>query len=137
MTDPVQPSPDPDAAAAPSASPEAREQGAVAAEREAVSTGDRVSVRRAPRYPRFIVLGAGLGAIVTFVLTASFPIDESVGFGPLFGYFLLFGVPAGAALGGIVAVVLDVIATRRAKQFDAERTTVDAEPEELEGELED
>lgn len=98
---------------------------------------DRVTVRRAPRYPRFIILGAGLGAVVTFILTALFPVDPQVGFAALLGYFMLFGVPAGAALGGTFAIVLDAIATRRAKQLTAERTTVDAPDEPLEGDLED
>ncbi len=97
----------------------------------------RVSVRRAPRYPRFIILGAGLGAVVTFILTASYPVDPEVGFGALFGYFLLFGIPAGAALGGTFAIVLDAVATRRAKQLTAERTAVDAPDVALEGDLED
>ena len=120
MTD-AQPQPDP------SAEPPSR---------TSTSTSS-VTVRRAPRYPRFIILGAGLGAVITFILTALYPVDPNVGFGALFGYFALFGVSAGAALGGGVAVLLDVLATRRAKKFDAEHTTVDALPEDVEGDLED
>ncbi|MBC7723312.1 MAG: hypothetical protein H7146_00975 [Burkholderiaceae bacterium] len=97
----------------------------------------RVTVRRAPKYPRFIILGAGLGAIITYIGTAALPVDPEVGFAALFGYFALIGVPVGAALGAIAAIVLDAIATRRAKEFDAERTTVDAPAEDLEGDLED
>ncbi|MFP7761518.1 hypothetical protein [Marisediminicola sp. LYQ134] len=102
-----------------------------------VTSEDRVSVRRAPRYPRFIVLGAGLAAIVTFIVTGLFPTDPLVGFGALFGYFALITVPAGALLGGLVAIILDAVASKRAKELTAERTTVDAEPEEVEGDLED
>ncbi|MBC7402237.1 MAG: hypothetical protein H7279_03525, partial [Microbacteriaceae bacterium] len=61
-----------------------------------------VTVRRIPRYSRFLIIGAGLGAAATFILTASFPSDPKVGFGALFGYFLLFGVPAGAVIGAVV-----------------------------------
>lgn len=96
----------------------------------------RVTVRRAPRYPRFIILGAGLGAVITFIGTAALPVDPSVGFAALFGYFALIGVPLGAALGATFAIVLDAVATRRARQFDAEHTTVDAVPEDVEGDLE-
>jgi len=84
-----------------------------------------VTVRRIPRYSRFLIIGAGLGAAATFILTASFPSDPKVGFGALFGYFLLFGVPAGAVIGAVVAILLDIGLTRRARTGLAERTTVD------------
>ena len=94
-------------------------------------------MRRAPRIGRFVVLGGGLGAITTFILTALYPIDPLVGFGALLGYVLLFGVPIGAAVGAVFAILFDVIATRRARQLDAERESVDVPDEELEGQLED
>jgi hypothetical protein len=87
-----------------------------------------VTVRRIPRYSRFLIIGAGLGAVVTFILTASFPSDPKVGFGALFGYFILFGVPAGAVIGAVVAILLDIGLTRRARTGMAERTTVDPLP---------
>jgi len=87
-----------------------------------------VTVRRIPRYSRFLIIGAGLGAAATFILTASFPSDPKVGFGALFGYFLLFGVPAGAVIGAVVAILLDIGLTRRARTGIAERTTVDPLP---------
>ena len=92
-----------------------------------------VSIRRVPKYPRFIILGGGLGAIVTFILTASFPSDPTIGFGALFGYFLIFGVPIGIVLGGLLAIGLDLAWRRRAREAIAAHTTVDALP--YEGEL--
>ena len=92
-----------------------------------------VSIRRVPKYPRFIILGGGLGAIVTFILTASFPSDPTIGFGALFGYFLIFGVPVGIVLGGLLAIGLDLAWRRRAREAVAAHTTVDALP--YEGEL--
>ena len=59
-----------------------------------------MSVRRAPRVSRFLVLGAGLGAVVAFILTAVFEVDPDVGFGASFGYFALYGIPIGLVLGG-------------------------------------
>lgn len=97
------------------------------------TTEASVSVRRAPRYPRFLVVGGGLGALVTFIVTSLYPADERVGFGPLLGFLLLLGIPAGAALAGLVAIVLDAVATRRAKSLRAEHTTVDAAPEAVDG----
>jgi hypothetical protein len=88
-----------------------------------------VRIRRVPKYGRFIALGGGLGAIITFVLTASFPVDPNVGFWPLFGYFALFGVSAGVVLGAGIALVLDRWASKRSKAAVAALETVrQAEP---------
>jgi len=92
------------------------------------SVETEVTVRRIPRYSRFLIIGAGLGAVITFILTASFPSDPKVGFGALFGYFLLFGMPAGVVIGAVVAILLDVGLNRRARTVMAERTTVDPLP---------
>ena len=87
-----------------------------------------VTVRRIPKYSRFLIVGAGLGAIATFILTASFPSDPAVGFGALFGYFLIFGVPLGVAVGALVAIVLDLALRRSARRVTAERTIVEPLP---------
>ena len=89
-----------------------------------------VIVRRIPRYSRFLIIGAGVGAVATFILTASFPSDPQVGFGALFGYFLIFGVPTGVVLGAVVAIALDAGLKRRARGAMAERTMVDPLPDE-------
>ena len=89
------------------------------------TTKTEVTIRRAPKFPVFLILGGALGAIVTLVLTMSQPADLNIGYPTLFGYFLLFGLPAGVVLGALVAILLDVIARRTAKTVTAERTTVD------------
>lgn len=94
-----------------------------------------VTVRRAPKYPVFLILGAVVGLLVTLILTSLYPVDPDVGFGALFGYLSIYGVPAGVLVGALIAIVLDVISTRRARVVRAEQTTVDPLP--LEGELED
>ena len=96
---------------------------------EGTTVKTEASIRRAPRVPVFLILGALVGFIVTLALTASFPSDPAVGFPATFGYFLLYGVPAGIVLGAIVAVVLDRVSARRAKQVTFELTTVDPLPE--------
>jgi hypothetical protein len=99
---------------------------------QSVSEGE-VRIRRAPRYATFIILGGALGAIVTLILTMSQPADPNVGYGALLGYFLLYGIPAGVALGAVVALILDGVSRRRARTVKAEHTVVDAPP--IEGEL--
>ena len=93
-----------------------------------------VSIRRAPKYGAFMIVGGGLGAIATFILTMSFPVDPSVGFGALFGYFSLFGIPAGVAVGALVALIADRSSRRRATAGTAEHEI--SEPEAYEGTLE-
>lgn len=89
------------------------------------TTKTEVTIRRAPKYPIFLILGGALGSIVTLVLTMLQPADPNVGYAALFGYFLLYGLPAGVLLGALVAIVLDAISRRTAKRGVAERTTVD------------
>ena len=120
----------PDAARPASVQPEPPQPGAAQPGPAQTTVETEVTVRRIPRYSRFLIIGAGLGAVATFILTASFPSDPKVGFGALFGYFLLFGVPAGAVIGAVVAILLDIGLTRRARTGLAERTTVDPLPNE-------
>ena len=97
------------------------------------STATEVTIRRAPKVPIFLILGGALGSIVTLVLTMTQKADPNVGYAASFGYFLLYGLPAGVLLGAIVALVLDFVSRRRARAATAEVTAVEAPP--LEGEL--
>jgi len=86
------------------------------------TTQTEVTIRRAPKYPTFLILGGAIGATVTLMLTMLQPADPNVGYAALFGYFLLYGLPAGVLLGALVALVLDVISRRTAKTAAAEVT---------------
>ena len=94
-----------------------------------------VQIRRAPKYSAFIIVGGGIGAVITFILTAIFPVDPLVGFGALFGYFALYGVTAGVVVGALLALLVDRVMLRRAKDATVELTVVEAPP--VEGEIED
>lgn len=75
----------------------------------------RARIRRAPKFSVFLVIGAVVGIFVSLVLTASFPIDPTVGFGATFGYFAIYGFVGGLLLGSIVALVFDRVLSRRAR----------------------
>jgi hypothetical protein len=81
-----------------------------------------VRIRRAPKFSVFLVLGALVGILVSLVLTASYPIDPKVGFGPTFGYFAIYGFVAGLLVGAIVALIFDRVLSHRARTV---RVTVD------------
>ena len=97
---------------------------------------DQMSIRRAPKFPAFMIVGGGVGAIVTLALTGLFPVDPSVGFGALFGYLSLFGISGGVLLGALLAIVLDRRATKRAKTVSVEIETVGEADAEAEAEVE-
>jgi hypothetical protein len=126
-------------------SPDAPEQpvvgdgprGDAAEEAEGTATHDEVTVRRAPKFSVFLLTGGALGVLVSFILTSLFPFDPSAGVASTYGYFALWGVTFGAALGAVVAIVVDRVSLRRARTLQAERRRVDApEPPAVEGELE-
>lgn len=83
-----------------------------------------VKIRRAPKIGAFLVVGGLVGALVTLALTAQFPVDPSVGFVPLFGYFSLFGIPSGVLIGALVALVVDRRSRKRGREVAAARESV-------------
>jgi len=72
----------------------------------------RARIRRAPKFSVFLVIGAVVGIFVSLILTASYPIDPTVGFGATFGYFAIYGFVGGLLLGSIVALIFDRVLSR-------------------------
>jgi hypothetical protein len=92
---------------------------------DSTPTETQVTIRRAPKVPVFLILGGALGATVTLILTMLQPADPNIGYPTLFGYFLLFGLPAGVLLGALVAIVLDIVSRRSVRTVTAEVTRID------------
>ena len=88
-----------------------------------MSAPDRraVRVRRSPRIGVFLTLGVLVGGIVAVLITLLTPADGQYPTSQVLGFMVLICAPVGAALGGLVAVALDAIATRRARVLEAER----------------
>ena len=80
-----------------------------------------VRVRRSPRIGVFLLLGAALGVLVAIVAVNVTPDSGDISTGQAIGFLSLLLAPLGALLAGVVAIVLDRIAERRARTVEAER----------------
>ncbi|RKT31809.1 hypothetical protein DEU34_2885 [Microbacterium sp. AG1240] len=85
---------------------------------------ETVTVRRAPKYSVFLVAGAALGIVIAMILTLAFsrPAETSqytgIEYAPMqvFGFIALICVPAGIAIGGVVALLFDRTVGRRTRE---------------------
>lgn len=89
----------------------------------------QVTVRRAPKYVPFLILGALVGAAVAAFLAYGLPGDESWDRNAVFGFFLTPCAAGGAVLGAIAALILDRLSVRRAKHAVVE-SVPDEDPNE-------
>lgn len=79
---------------------------------------EQVTIRRSPKYLIFLIAGAILGIVVALILGLSIPEEQRTA-KPLVTFMVAFLGGAGAALGIIVAVILDRIFVARAKSVEA------------------
>ena len=86
-----------------------------------------VRVRRSPKVGVFLALGAVAGALVALVFIAISPADPQVPTPQALGFLILLLAPVGALVGGGVAVVIDAVGERRAREVQAERLGPDTE----------
>lgn len=88
------------------------------------------TVRRVPRYGVFMAIGVVLGIIAAGILTMvgsyepSTTLDVVYPPGQVFGFALLWTVPIGIALGGLVAIVLERIARRHDRVVRVDHETI-------------
>ncbi|WP_243229055.1 potassium transporter Trk [Microbacterium sp. CIAB417] len=92
------------------------------------------TVRRVPRFGVFMGLGIVLGVIAAGIVTmvGSYEESEALGIvyppGQVFGFALLWTVPIGLALGGVVALVLERVARRHDRVVRVDHETVTGDP---------
>ena len=80
----------------------------------------QVRVRRAPKIGVFLLIGAVLGALVAIVAVNVTPPDPTVPKIQAIGFLVLLLAPVGALVVGVLALVLDRIAERRARTVEVE-----------------
>ena len=83
-----------------------------------------ITIRRAPRFVPFMVLGGLLGIIVAAFVAYGLPGDPSFDANSVFGFFLVAFAAAGVILASIVALLLDRLSIRR-----TERAVVESLPD--------
>jgi hypothetical protein len=94
-----------------------------------------ISVRRAPRYVPFLILGGIVGIAAAAVIAYALPGDASYDRGAVFGFFMVLCGAGGVILGAIAALVLDRLSVKRAQHAvveaapEAEQALPDAEPD--------
>ena len=74
-----------------------------------------VTVRRAPRYVPFLILGGIVGVAVAAVVAFAVPGSPSYDAGSVFGFFMILFAAGGALLGAAAALILDRLSVRRAQ----------------------
>lgn len=90
-------------------------------------------VRRSPRYAIFIVVGAALGILAALVLTFAFGDGDATSSSTnvtysasqVFGFVCLVCIPAGIAVGAVVALLLDRRFSRRTRAVRIDHERVD------------
>ncbi|HEY0373559.1 MAG TPA: potassium transporter Trk [Amnibacterium sp.] len=87
-----------------------------------------VRVRRSPKVGVFLTAGVLLGAAVGVLIALLTPEDGQYPTSQVLGFLVLLCAPIGAALGGLVAIVLDAVASRRTRLLEAERVEEGVRP---------
>jgi hypothetical protein len=100
---------DSSAAGTPESTPESTPEQAPAPERR------RVTVRRAPKYVPFLILGGLLGVAAAAIVAYGLPANNSYDPNTVFGFFMVLCSAGGVMLGAVVALLLDRLSVRRAQ----------------------
>ena len=94
-----------------------------------------ITVRRAPKYVPFLILGGIVGIAVAAVIAYALPGDASYDRSAVFGFFMVLCGAGGVILGAIAALVLDRLSVKRAQHAvveaapETEQALPDAEPD--------
>jgi hypothetical protein len=96
-------------------------------------TQSAVTVRRSPRYARFMVAGVIVFVILALIFTYAFPAQGQYGQGQVFGFLLLLGGAIGLGVGAIAALVADRLSRRHARTVMADRLDARARIDEIAG----
>lgn len=83
-----------------------------------------ITVRRAPKYVPFLILGALVGIAAAALVAYGLPESAEFNAGSVFGFFMVLFAGGGALLGAALALVLDRRSVKR-----QQRALVEAVPD--------
>jgi hypothetical protein len=82
-----------------------------------------VRVRRSPKIGTFLLIGAVVGVLVAIIAVNVTPADATISTPQAIGFLALLLAPLGAALGAVVALIVDRLSERGARVVEAERVS--------------
>ena len=85
-------------------------------ERHELPERREITVRRAPKYVPFLIVGGLLGFAAAAVIAFALPGDVSYDRGTVYGFFMVPCAAAGVILGAVTALVLDRASVRRSRR---------------------
>jgi hypothetical protein len=86
-----------------------------------------ITIRRAPKFVPFLVVGGLLGLIAAFIITFAVPENPDFTRGSVLGFFAVLLALPGVLIGALAALLFDFISVRRAKRATVESTGDDAD----------
>ena len=104
-------------------------------ERHEIPERREITVRRAPKYVPFLILGGLVGIAVAAVIAYALPGNATYDPGTVFGFFMVLCGAGGVILGAIAALALDRLSVKRAQHAvveaapETEQALPDAEPD--------
>ena len=85
-------------------------------ERHELPERREITVRRAPKYVPFLIVGGLLGFAAAAVIAFALPGDVSYDRGTVYGFFMVPCAAGGVILGAVTALVLDRASVRRSRR---------------------
>ncbi|HEY2557524.1 MAG TPA: hypothetical protein VGI08_10490 [Diaminobutyricibacter sp.] len=91
---------------------------------EQTTVTEDVTLKRSPRYFRFMFAGAVVFALIALGLTFAFPENPTYSRAQVFGFLLIAALALGVGVGSLVALAIDRAANKRVKTVQADRLDV-------------
>lgn len=85
-----------------------------------------VEIVRSVRFVRLLLVGAVIGGVLAVLVTLTMPMQEGSLYtmGQISGFMLVFGAVIGMAMGGVLGLILNLVARKKVGRGEAVYTSV-------------